>query len=301
MTIPATITLIGFGEVGQIFARGFLKAGVTDLRTFDIAFAQPDAHQRRAASELGVRACTSAAEAVRGSRARHQRRDGRSDPGCRGIDRPRPAEAGFRPGSELRGTGDEDCGGRIDRAGGRQVRRGGGDGVGAAEGLAHAHTPGRAARGGIRARRDRARARGHVLLPDGRGGILGEDVPERADQGTRGAEHGKPARGAALRRRARGPGLAQGHVPEPGLDRAGPLHDQPLAAARGTSRRGDAGGGEDGPGRRRRAADEHSDGRAPGLGGAYAGEGRQRGHGGGRAWYPARCDPDGAGARGVPA
>ena len=74
------------------------------------------------------------------------------------------------------------------------------------------------------------------------------------------------------------------------------LTDQPLAAARGTSRRGDAGGGEDGPGRRRRAADEHSDDRAPGLGGAYAGEGRQRGHGGGRAWYPARGDPDGTGA-----
>ena len=67
VTIPATITLIGFGEVGQIFARGFLKAGITNLQTFDIAFAQPDAHQRRAASELAVRACTSAAEAVRGS------------------------------------------------------------------------------------------------------------------------------------------------------------------------------------------------------------------------------------------
>ena len=67
MTIPAAIMLIGFGEVGQIFARGFLNAGVTNLRTFDIAFAQPDAHQRRAAGELAVRACTSAAEAVRGS------------------------------------------------------------------------------------------------------------------------------------------------------------------------------------------------------------------------------------------
>jgi 3-hydroxyisobutyrate dehydrogenase-like beta-hydroxyacid dehydrogenase len=67
MTIPATITLIGFGEVGQIFARGFLKGRIADLRIFDIAFAQPDAHQRRAAGELGVRTCTGAAEAVRGS------------------------------------------------------------------------------------------------------------------------------------------------------------------------------------------------------------------------------------------
>lgn len=67
MTIPATIALIGFGEVGQIFARGLLKRGVADLRTFDIAFAQPDAAQRRAADEIGVRACMSAVEAVRGS------------------------------------------------------------------------------------------------------------------------------------------------------------------------------------------------------------------------------------------
>ena len=53
MTIPATITLIGFGEVGQIFARCFLKAGVSDRRTFDIAFGNPTL-QRRAAGEIGA-------------------------------------------------------------------------------------------------------------------------------------------------------------------------------------------------------------------------------------------------------
>jgi 3-hydroxyisobutyrate dehydrogenase-like beta-hydroxyacid dehydrogenase len=67
MTVPSTIALIGFGEVGQIFARGLSKAGVADLRTFDIAFAQPDTVQRRTAGELGVRACASAAEAVQGA------------------------------------------------------------------------------------------------------------------------------------------------------------------------------------------------------------------------------------------
>ena len=67
MTVPSTIALIGFGEVGQIFARGLSKAGVADLRTFDIAFAQPDAVQRRTAGDLGVRACASAAEAVQGA------------------------------------------------------------------------------------------------------------------------------------------------------------------------------------------------------------------------------------------
>jgi 3-hydroxyisobutyrate dehydrogenase-like beta-hydroxyacid dehydrogenase len=65
MTVPATIALIGFGEVGQIFAKGLVKAGVADLRTFDIAFAQPDSAQGRAAAKLGVRACAGAAEAVR--------------------------------------------------------------------------------------------------------------------------------------------------------------------------------------------------------------------------------------------
>ena len=68
MTIPATITLIGFGEVGQIFARAFLKAGITNLQTFDIAFAQPDAHQRRAAGEIGGAACASAPRSRPGRR-----------------------------------------------------------------------------------------------------------------------------------------------------------------------------------------------------------------------------------------
>jgi 3-hydroxyisobutyrate dehydrogenase-like beta-hydroxyacid dehydrogenase len=67
MTIPSTITLIGFGEVGQIFARGLLKAGVTELRTFDIAFGQSAAPQRRAADEIGATACASPAEAIGGS------------------------------------------------------------------------------------------------------------------------------------------------------------------------------------------------------------------------------------------
>jgi 3-hydroxyisobutyrate dehydrogenase-like beta-hydroxyacid dehydrogenase len=67
MTIPSTITLVGFGEVGQIFARGLLKAGVAELRTFDIAFARSDAPQRDAAGEIGATACASPTEAVAGA------------------------------------------------------------------------------------------------------------------------------------------------------------------------------------------------------------------------------------------
>ncbi|MFO1047570.1 MAG: DUF1932 domain-containing protein [Geminicoccaceae bacterium] len=66
MQVPAGIALVGFGEVGQILARGFSAAGMAELRSFDIAFARPGTPQRRAATEIGVRDCTSTAEAVRG-------------------------------------------------------------------------------------------------------------------------------------------------------------------------------------------------------------------------------------------
>jgi 3-hydroxyisobutyrate dehydrogenase-like beta-hydroxyacid dehydrogenase len=66
MTLPS-IALIGFGEVGQIFARELRRAGIADLTAFDIAFARPDAPQAAAARTLAVSACGNAAEAVRGA------------------------------------------------------------------------------------------------------------------------------------------------------------------------------------------------------------------------------------------
>ena len=59
------ITLIGFGEVGQAFARDLRDAGI-GVKAFDIAFADPDSRQSKAALALGIAAGESHAEAVAG-------------------------------------------------------------------------------------------------------------------------------------------------------------------------------------------------------------------------------------------
>src|SRR3954468_16662437 len=58
------IALIGFGEVGQIFARDLRAAGISHLAAFDIAFENPDSLQIRAARRQDVTVCASAGEAA---------------------------------------------------------------------------------------------------------------------------------------------------------------------------------------------------------------------------------------------
>ena len=49
MTQPRSMAIIGFGEVGQIFARQFHVAGLKDIALFDIAFADTASAQSNAA------------------------------------------------------------------------------------------------------------------------------------------------------------------------------------------------------------------------------------------------------------
>ena len=65
MTLPAHICLIGFGEVGRIFARDLKARGVGRITAFDPLFADPASKPSLAAAEGGTQACASAAEAVR--------------------------------------------------------------------------------------------------------------------------------------------------------------------------------------------------------------------------------------------
>ena len=65
MTQPAHICLIGFGEVGRIFARDLRALGVERITTFDPLFADPASKPSLAAAEGGIQASASAAEAVR--------------------------------------------------------------------------------------------------------------------------------------------------------------------------------------------------------------------------------------------
>jgi 3-hydroxyisobutyrate dehydrogenase-like beta-hydroxyacid dehydrogenase len=74
MTMSATpnkcsIGLIGFGEVGTTFSRGFLAAGGYDIAVYDILMDDPDAKEAMAAKarSIGVRACASAAQAAQGA------------------------------------------------------------------------------------------------------------------------------------------------------------------------------------------------------------------------------------------
>ena len=61
------VALIGFGEVGRIFARDLMAAGCEGLAAWDIAFVEPESAQTAAARSGGVRIATSAADAAAGA------------------------------------------------------------------------------------------------------------------------------------------------------------------------------------------------------------------------------------------
>src|SRR3954464_291773 len=58
------VAVIGFGEVGQIFARDLRAVGVSHLAAFDIAFENPDSRQSKAARMQEITVCASAGEAA---------------------------------------------------------------------------------------------------------------------------------------------------------------------------------------------------------------------------------------------
>src|SRR5687767_14245999 len=62
-----SIAIIGFGEVGGILARDLGAAGVARIAAYDIAFADPESPQSRAARERGAALCANAAEATAGA------------------------------------------------------------------------------------------------------------------------------------------------------------------------------------------------------------------------------------------
>ncbi len=64
---PSRIAFIGYGEVGSIFARDLRAAGVTDIATFDVAFADPDSKASRNAAQMSVKVAATAAEAASGA------------------------------------------------------------------------------------------------------------------------------------------------------------------------------------------------------------------------------------------
>jgi 3-hydroxyisobutyrate dehydrogenase len=61
------IAIIGYGEVGSIFARDLRAAGVTGIAAFDPAFADPDSKASRNAGRAGQAPASSPLEAVRGA------------------------------------------------------------------------------------------------------------------------------------------------------------------------------------------------------------------------------------------
>lgn len=61
------VALIGLGEVGTVFAEDLRARGVTDIRAWDTAFADPASRASLNASALGLSPAGSAAEAVAGA------------------------------------------------------------------------------------------------------------------------------------------------------------------------------------------------------------------------------------------
>jgi 3-hydroxyisobutyrate dehydrogenase-like beta-hydroxyacid dehydrogenase len=66
--IPDTVAIIGFGEVGGIFARDLRRAGVSRILAFDPAFADPASRPSRSLAEHGAEAARDAADAARQAR-----------------------------------------------------------------------------------------------------------------------------------------------------------------------------------------------------------------------------------------
>jgi 3-hydroxyisobutyrate dehydrogenase len=58
------VSLIGFGEVGQMLARDLAHSSIERISAYDIAFANGASQQRVAAKALGIKAAGSAGEAV---------------------------------------------------------------------------------------------------------------------------------------------------------------------------------------------------------------------------------------------
>jgi len=69
MTSAVTLALIGYGEVGQIFAQEFRARGVSDIAVYDIVFDRASTGRERVkrAREANVRPASSAADAARGA------------------------------------------------------------------------------------------------------------------------------------------------------------------------------------------------------------------------------------------
>ena len=66
MTGPNSMAIIGYGEVGQVFARQFHAAGLTDIRLFDSLFADPASGPSKAATGPWKK-CSAASQAVAGA------------------------------------------------------------------------------------------------------------------------------------------------------------------------------------------------------------------------------------------
>lgn len=62
------VTLIGFGEVGQMLASELIKPGSVFISAYDIAFARPSSPQLAASRQAGIRIAPSPGDAVRGAR-----------------------------------------------------------------------------------------------------------------------------------------------------------------------------------------------------------------------------------------
>ena len=64
---PAHVALIGFGEVGRLFADGLKAQGVGRITAYDPLFSQDASRPSQAIARSTVQACASAAEAVQGA------------------------------------------------------------------------------------------------------------------------------------------------------------------------------------------------------------------------------------------
>ena len=156
---PRRIAIIGFGEVGPIFARGLIASGRHDVATYDILLDDraPGAGDAREGARRSSRGGALGRGRGRRSRNHHLRRDGRLGARRRNRGRKLSAARTDLPRHQLGGAGDQAGERACRRARGRVLRRGGGHGPGSALWNQSADPAGRQDRAGTRRHPDAGR------------------------------------------------------------------------------------------------------------------------------------------------
>ncbi len=227
MATPNHIALLGFGEVGSIFAADLKALGAARIAAYDPLFARPGSRPSQAAAQIGIEACASPSD-VRARRGAGDQRGHRGPgPGAAQSILPGIEEPAYFLDLNSASPGVKQAAGQaIDLAGGRYV-----------EAAVMASAPPKRLRTPMLLGGPHAAAFLADIEPWGLDARVFSETVGLASatkmcrsvlgQGHGGAAVGKHADGAQVRRGGGGAGLPVRHAAPPGMAQTGALHDLP--------------------------------------------------------------------------